>query len=393
MNILEKKGDSLDSSIFWDCMVEPQSDQYDSLVALEFVHRSGYSRPVIGEDPTFFDGKVALRDNSVRLESYCVTSPFDHPNIERACNLIKLWPSAFTQFQLLIESVSPFINTKDKANISCSSHSKGFGQFGQIAATIDHSVAFAEALVHEMAHHKLYALGIHLESSERIVKNSPQQKFKSPIRYDCLRPMPAVFHAQYSFTYVLALDIKIIKACDIVSEHERFFALNSLAFNISRLEFGYHVISENAEFDSAGSKFFKKYSDWLHNLFSEGYKILEDFQISRQNFVHPLETDLSYENNLNIYKFDDVKPCRLNEIEEHNSGDEAILYLQKEEITASLNNSAKEIWQLCDGKLTIAEISHKLSLRFGCSDKDLLLDVKAAITQFNKLGLLNLKRN
>src|SRR5919202_1179323 len=199
------------SVICWKRLAEPQIDQYDSLIALEFAQRRGYLRRDISGAPTFFDGKVAIRNDSALSRPDCIPATPAHPNIERACDLIRLWPTVFTQCQLLIESVSVFTYTQTSGDTThnstcntvliCSSGKRGFGT---IASTINSDVGFAEALVHEMAHHKLWALGIEFESAERIIRNSPEQKFKSPIRYDCLRSMSAVLHAQYSFTYLSA---------------------------------------------------------------------------------------------------------------------------------------------------------------------------------------------
>lgn len=150
----KRERDLDDSLISWKRLAKPQADQYDSLVALEFAHRNGYTRTEISEEPSFFDGQVALRNIFILLASYCIPAAPDHQSIEKACNLLRLEPTIFTQFQLLIESVSPFINTKDLHNCSLSNH----GAFGKIAATVDDPVAFAEALVHEIAHHKLRAL-------------------------------------------------------------------------------------------------------------------------------------------------------------------------------------------------------------------------------------------
>ncbi|MFX6277450.1 HEXXH motif-containing putative peptide modification protein, partial [Acinetobacter baumannii] len=72
-------------------------------------------------------------------------------------------------------------------------------EFGAIHVTIDNVAGCAQALVHEMAHHKLRARGISIETAQRLIANPPSQRCASPIRKDRARPMTAVFHAQYSF--------------------------------------------------------------------------------------------------------------------------------------------------------------------------------------------------
>jgi hypothetical protein len=85
------------------------------------------------------------------------------------------------------------------------------------------------------------------------------------------------------------------------------------------------------------------------------------------------------------------RPCRRNGIEEHILLDEIVLYYPEPEVAFSLSSSAKAIWELCDGKHTVIEISQKLSKRFACSETELLSDVTTAITKLQKLSLLEVK--
>jgi hypothetical protein len=280
-----------ESSIDWRKIAEPQIDQYDTLIALEFAKRSGYIREEIGDDPTFFDGQVAIReDPSTLFFPDCISAEPNHPNVAKGCDLLRLWQPLFRQFQLLIESVAVVSYAPHPTDMVvgsvCGSGHKGFGT---ISATINHHVGFAEALVHEMAHHKLRALGVQFDEAERIVKNSPDRKFPSPIRHDCLRPMSAVLHAQYSYTYVSALDIIIIDAA-IDRERDYSIAQGSLSSNLPKLEFGLQVIKNNAIFDVAGTDFLEGLIDWSQRIFSDGYRILDKFQIAPQPFIHPLES-------------------------------------------------------------------------------------------------------
>jgi len=281
-----------ESTIDWRRIAEPQADQYDSLIALEFAKRADYTREDINDSPTFFDGQVAIReDPSTLYFPDCVPIEPNHPNVTKGCDLLRLWQPVFKQFQLLIESVAIVYYTPHPTDLVvgsiCGSGNKGFGT---IATTINHHVGFAEALVHEMAHHKLRALGVQFEEAERIILNSPDQKFRSPIRYDCLRPMAAVLHAQYSYTYVSALDIKIINAA-IDCDRDYSIAEGSLATNLPKLDFGLQVIQENAILDNAGTNFLEGLINWSKQIFDDGYRILNEFQIKPQPFLHPLGTN------------------------------------------------------------------------------------------------------
>jgi len=278
-----------ESSIDWRKIAEPQIDQYDTLIALEFAKQSGYIREGIGSDPTFFDGQVAIREDPSTLHfPDCIPADPSHSNVKKGPDLLHLWQPVFKQFQLLIESVAIVDYTPHPTDLIvgsiCGSGNKGFGT---IAATINNHVGFAGALVHEMAHHKLRALGVQFEGAERIVLNPPDQKFHSPIRFDCLRPMTAVLHAQYSYTYVSALDIKIINAA-IDYERDYSIAECSLAHNLPKLEFGLRIIQDNAILDAAGNNFIEGLIDWSKQIFRDAYVIFEKFQINPKEFIHPL---------------------------------------------------------------------------------------------------------
>src|SRR5262245_30420103 len=242
-----------DRLIDWKRIAEPQADQYDTRVVLELMRRQGYQRKEVGNDPSFFDGKVALRNHSPAWAPECIPAPPDHPNVARGCELIRLWPVVFAQFQALTESVSIFMNQRGAVDAIVGSVSGSCGvELGTIAVTVDNHVGFAEGLVHEMGHHKLRALGIEFECAERIVRNPREQRFKSPIRYDCLRPMSAVLHAQYSYMFVTSLDIEILRA-RLDPERDRSVAQLSLAVILPKLQFGIDVIRKHAELDEAGT--------------------------------------------------------------------------------------------------------------------------------------------
>lgn len=100
-----------------------------------------------------------------------------------------------------------------------------------------------------------------------------------------------------------------------------------------------------------------------------------------------------------------MKPCaigtkttskcfRLDNIQEYSVFDEVVLYCPEREMAFSLNASARAVWELCDGKYTVLEIGQELGRRLGCSTPELLSelisDVKAAVFQLNRLGLLRL---
>jgi hypothetical protein len=270
-------------------MAEPQSDQYDSRVTLAFAQGTGYRRREPGGSPSFLDGRVALRPGTEFFPMGCVPAPPDHPNVALGEALLRLWPEVHSQFVALVDTVSLFLDpqVEDDCVIGsiCGPGAEGFGS---IAATVNHHVGFAEALVHELAHHKLRALGVGVETAERLVTNSSGQLHPSPIRYDCLRPMTAVVHAQYSYTYIAALDLKIVHAPATPPQRARRIAQGSLAVILPKLEFGSGVIAYHAAFDTPGVDFFDGFLRWNRRILEEGYTTLEALDVRPQPFHHRL---------------------------------------------------------------------------------------------------------
>lgn len=98
---------------------------------------------------------------------------------------------------------------------------------------------------------------------------------------------------------------------------------------------------------------------------------------------------------MNVLQSTALHPHRSLNLEEYNLGDERLVYCPKLEIGISLNRSAVEIWDLCDGDHTLLEIAQELTHRFGFDDSDiveeLLVDVEATILQLGELGLVEIK--
>jgi hypothetical protein len=277
-------------SIAWDRLAEPQKDQYDSLIVLEFARRRGYVRSEPGSHPTFFDGKIAIRNDGPPLGPDCVLADADHPNIAATCELVGSWPAVFTQLQLLIESVNVFLHAGSPAidDGVGSNSSSGGSEFGIVSSTVNSVVGFAGSLVHEMAHHKLRALGVQFETAERLIRNSPEQRFRSPVRYDCLRPMAAVLQGQYAFTYSAAMCLAIIRP-RINPGRDRRIAEDALAVKLPKLVFGLEVLKRHAQVDAEGAGFLEGLFTWTYRLLDEGLALLKEMNVPIKKFAHPLK--------------------------------------------------------------------------------------------------------
>src|SRR5262249_6007784 len=214
---------------------------------------------------TFFDANVSIGAEPGTLPPGCTAARPDHPNLEQGSALIRLWPAVFTQFQRLISAVLPFLDSRRSSGTPASWRSvPGEIRVAVVSTPADHPVIFAESLVHELAHHKLLALGVPLLGgpAARFIKNPPEQQFKTPFGTSRARPMHAVLHDLYACTYVTELDLRIL---DAQQQSDRAVGLvqRSLMENLPRLEIGVGVVRDGAMFDEAGRGFFEGLSKWI----------------------------------------------------------------------------------------------------------------------------------
>ncbi|HXE73391.1 MAG TPA: HEXXH motif-containing putative peptide modification protein [Candidatus Nitrosotenuis sp.] len=270
----------------WSRLAEPQEDQYDTRMALQFMatricpeHPRPYVRRPVGQAPTIFDGQVAVRYIAPQCPGHPRNrnGPLRHPNIDHAVNLMRRWPTLYEQFKALMDSFHPMVDVSVPLEewgrrVGSNSHADEW-QFGTMYATIYDPVALAEAFAHEMAHNKLRAYGVYVEKAYALVTNPPDELYESPIRKDILRPMTAVLHAQYSFIHVLALDLKMIppETDPQILDH----MLTLLSWNVPRMEQGYDELNRNIRVDANGRKFLDAFNAWSLRVIEEGNRVLQ----------------------------------------------------------------------------------------------------------------------
>lgn len=274
------------SAIDWARMAEPQDDQYDTLWTLALATTGGsplraepYTRRPSGGLPTIAGGAVAVRhlDQQDMAPPRFEPAPADHPNLARAIDYLRRWPAAYAQFQSLIDSVHPAIDStippplRDLA-FGSSSHSHE-QWFGTLCVTVDDPIGCAQALVHEMSHQKLRALGVSAESAWRLITNDPAELFPSPIRIGRQRPMTAVLHAEYSFIHVVELDLRMLEGERDPMARDHILQL--LMRNVVRMEAGYPTLADNVRTDAHGERFIGAFLQWARRAIERGYDALD----------------------------------------------------------------------------------------------------------------------
>ena len=277
----------MSAAIDWGRMAAPQADGYDTEVTLRFATTSSsplrpepYRRRPVDGAPALFGGRVAVRNRpsgGLTPPRYAPASP-THPNLAAAEKLLEAWPDIAVQFPQLIDTIQPWTDTTMTPEYwlsvpGSSSHSLE-DEFGIIMATVDSPIGLAQALVHEMAHHKLRALGVSLLQASRLVTNNPEDLFVSPIIVNRRRPMTAVLHAQYSFIHVTALDVALYDAPDAPEDQKRH-AIYLLARNVPRMEAGFEEIEAHVETDAEGAAFVAAFMSWSLAVLTRGREIMD----------------------------------------------------------------------------------------------------------------------
>lgn len=274
------------AAIDWLRMAEPQEDQYDTGQIARLMTSRGPGSPPLPADSaaecTTFDGAVRIAhvyrgmpEFSTFTPNY-LDAPLHHPNIAAAAEYVRLWPGAFAQCKRLLAAIHPAVDTSIPFNsreIYRGSTCHSFESYlGTLWSTIHCPYGLAEAIVHEMAHQKLRAMGVSFESVTRIVGNDPVLLYVSPIVKDRLRPMSAVLHAQYSYVHVTALDILLVRAEE---DPVRRAALKDvLRRNLARIGEGAATLAAQLVPGRDGKEFMAGLDTWTERIAREGTALI-----------------------------------------------------------------------------------------------------------------------
>jgi len=262
----------------------PQADSYDTSVLLWLLSNAAgvlnqqpYQRRSTAGEVTICDGIVAVRHAPATGLSNSFVIPVEpsHDKLPLAVSYLARWPEAYIQFKQLINTVYPYSDlrqAKSRAGAFGSSSHSYANQLGAIHVTVDDPIGTAQAFVHEMAHLKLRAMGIMIEQADRFIVNPPEDLFPSPIRTDRLRPMTAVFHAQYSFMHVTALDLNMLN--QVPEGEEKTHILMLLARNVIRMQSGYELIDKQIKTDIEGRLFVSTFMEWSSAIIEESLNVL-----------------------------------------------------------------------------------------------------------------------
>ena len=274
------------ATLDWARLAQPQADGYDTATIRDLAATTPSPlRPVpwrrrpVGDAPSLFGGRVAVRARpSGGLPPPLAPAAADHPNLAAAEAILALWPEGAAQFPELVDTIQPWhdprLPPEGPAVPGSSSHSEE-SEFGIVMVTVDSPFGLAQAMVNEMAHHKLRALGVSLLRADRLVTNDPESLYASPINTDRRWPMTATLHAQYSFIHVTALDVAVYGRT-AASDPLHAEALYLLARNVPRMEAGRDELAAHLRTDAAGAIFAAAFAEWSDEVIGAGRRILDE---------------------------------------------------------------------------------------------------------------------
>jgi len=248
----------------WSRMVRPHKDEYDTDHLLALAVASGWDKTVHPSSSFWFDGCIAVAPISEDLRSLPQTRsaadildiPYDFPTLPAIERLVATWPEGYQQVKRLIQRTH--VGRTGNPTIQRSwSH-----VWGVVSFTVDDPVGGAEALVHEMAHLKLTAMGCFLEQAFRFLHNDPTDLYQSPVLTDRQRPMTAVLHATYAWMHILALDLTVMAA----SAAPDTSLLARAVANNQRVRCGLDEITRHAVLDSAGQQLICVLQKWAQDM-------------------------------------------------------------------------------------------------------------------------------
>lgn len=205
----------------WERIAVPQADGYDTkavvaLAASRSVVLCNRQRFVDDAGPWFDVAPIyAARLDFQRDFGRFTTASTDHPNILAAVNLIDAWTVGSSQARHIIRVLHPGLDRQVAFDVGwlrlaswCHSYQDAFGT---LWATVHSAVGLAEAIVHEMAHHKLRACGVSFNRAEYLVVNPEWHRAPSPLLNGIARPLPAVLHAYYALLHIATLEVAILR--------------------------------------------------------------------------------------------------------------------------------------------------------------------------------------
>lgn len=248
----------------WRRIGVPQDDGFDTVQILQMAEaRWGYVARYDG-GPRML-GTELIRGTAPVADG---VEPADlgHENIGKVAAALSAWPLS-EGLLWLPDFYTPYVSQppRSESRGCMSGHEKpSKGSRIGIYTTIDDPIGAAEGIVHEIAHQRLHCLGVDLDKHDgTLFENDNELRWFSPIRRDILRPMCALVHGVYAYTFVLEIDLA--NGAEGAQYAQQ---------NLPKVRRGLEEIKKGVVVTQAGAKFFRGYFEWAENVVRRAEDVL-----------------------------------------------------------------------------------------------------------------------
>lgn len=278
--------------IDWKRVAKPQPDGYDSHVIAQLLHEKyGWKKVTPTSEFTMCDGHVAVVKDPLYDEPELVA--FDNPminaydrwnnQIERELDpYLRQWNDGFQMLTLFLDQFWPkWSRIMGEGAFGCSSghfemkqatktHRPETGMFvNAVYVTINSMQGCAEGIYHEVGHARLEAMGMDIDDHDyRLILNTSDELYDSPIRRDKKRPMSAVIQAIYSWIVFGENDIQCASIPGNLINSAHY-----LIGNLPKIEDGLTEIRKHARYTPEGKAFLDGYLEWGDSIVERGREI------------------------------------------------------------------------------------------------------------------------
>lgn len=301
--------------IDWKRVAKPQPDGYDShVIAASLFDVYGWKKiaPAADQLFTMCDGAIAVtEDPTIRVEypdtNINMLSGFQRWNEDYAKKIdpfLRTWTDGHEMLKLFLDQFWPKWSTfMGEHGMGCSSghyemasalreNSNTKHMFlNAVYVTINSPHGCAEGIYHEVGHARLESIGLGInEHDSRLILNTQDELYSSPIRRDKKRPMSAVIQAIYSWIVFGENDIQNA----IIPGHTRCSA-EYLITNLPKIEDGLKEIRQHVRCTPEGTAFMDGYFEWGEDVVSRARVICQtEFG---DNFEQRYQTASKYKEN------------------------------------------------------------------------------------------------
>jgi hypothetical protein len=298
---------TLDSSLPWEKVAEPQKDFVDlDMLWYTAYELYGYTKPAKKKELSLFDGRIGVNlFTPNKNKTFINYDDYSKNNLDNLLEFtINLTPYS-EHVSRFLDVYHPFMKDElddnyifemNTNNLGCSCGPISYPKSGsiEICSTYTNPIGAGDGIIHEVWHQRLHALGIDFETHSKLFfTNQDDELFDSPIRKDKLRPMPAVIQAQYSYIgvteyYKSLIDVLFHPTDSVLESKPKYTNLSTAnlnswlrasARNVYRIREGVETIRNNIKpTPDIGERFIYGYIQYANRVINQAIEQIKYYE-------------------------------------------------------------------------------------------------------------------